>query len=93
MKKILLTLSLFLIACDRQSEFVRVPLFVRDDQNKVCAEYVLTDVKKIKYELKEEHAIEKCENMMGFTPHDFKQVQNWIRDEIEKQQKEKQVTP
>jgi hypothetical protein len=93
-KKTLSILSLlFLLACDRQAEFVRVPLMVRDDQNKVCSEYVLTDAKKIKYELKAEYAIEKCDNLMGFTPHDFKQVQNWIRDEIEQQKKEKQVTP
>jgi len=92
-KKTLLILSILLISCERKNEFIKVPLLVRDDENKVCAEYQLVDVKNVTYELKQEHPIDFCKNIFGFTPHDFKQVQNWIRDEIKSQQKTKQVTP
>ena len=85
MKKIFLILSLiFFSSCHKGPEDYPVDfLYVVDLSNSVCAKYQIVNKREIKVELKEELALIQggpCDRLVGHEFHDFKKVQNFLRD-------------
>lgn len=86
-------ISLTLIACEPDApKFPNVQVFetARDPQSGdyLCGEYVLADVKNIKFKPVVDHPIFMCEGVFGFKTKDFPRVVDWMRA-TEKYYKEK----
>jgi hypothetical protein len=95
MSLIISTLSL-LSGCAKVDEFPNLPFYVADVTNQVCAKYILTDRKKIKFYLMEETPLVAkgpCDRMTGFALTDFNTAKSWIRDQIDDQTKSVQYAP
>lgn len=88
MKRTTLILSLILTpfilgaaSCQKDpASFPNENLFVVDYKNDVCAEYQLVDRKNVKVKLLQEHPLEVCHGVVGYSRTGFKKVQNWVRD-------------
>lgn len=62
------------------ASFPNENLFVVDYKNGVCAEYQLVDRVNVKVKLLQEHPLEVCHGVVGYSRTGFKKVQNWVRD-------------
>lgn len=82
-----LILNLILISSCAAAPFPREYLYVADLTNQVCAEYEIVSLTDITFRHKQDLVLRAggpCDRMAGFTVRGFKNVQNWIRDEIAK---------
>lgn len=93
-KKNFLILSLlFLTSCKHASEYPDVLVTIIDLQNVQCRQYKMIDKEKVLFDgpvathnlyyIDEQGKTKPnkiCEGLIGYTPKEFKQVQNWARD-------------
>lgn len=87
MKKLTSILSIVMVSSCAAAPFPRENLYVVDLVNKVCAEYEIVSLTDITFHHTQDLELRAggpCDRMAGFTVRGFKNVQNWIRDEISK---------
>jgi hypothetical protein len=93
MKKIFSIASLLLItSCGFDPKQVPVDhQYVVDLANKVCVKYQVVDKKNFTFGDGQELPLEPggpCDRMVGSSLNDFKTLQNWVRDQISKSEKQ-----